>query len=330
MARSDAVTLTLAMVTLGLGETLSLEEPESMKLGVGDCEREAMPEPERRALGDAPAERDSGSEARAVGETKGLSEGDTVEELPSVVVKVGVGASVVLRVKLSSAEAVPPTVSEGAPLRVARAREGDAESDAVTAPVKETKAEGLAVAEALAEEVKLSVMVAAKEGVPRALPEAASLVVRVPDALGDKDAEAVLGVEALLQGEVPSEGESRGVLEAVGHSVEDPEEKGVALSGDALADPVMRREGEVPALVVKDALSASLVVRVPVASDCEAVKDATEAVGALAEALGVDDSERLPVRLAVPDDKARALPLAEAQPDTTSLAEGEDVPAMDT
>lgn len=257
MARSDAVTLTLAMVTLGLGEALSLEEPESVKLGVGDCEREAMPEPERCALGDAPAECDSGSEARAVGETKGLSEGDTVEELPSVVVKVGVGASVVLRVRLSSAEAVPPTVSEGAPLRVARAREGDAESDAVTAPVKETKAEGLAVAEALAEEVKLSVMVAAKEGVPRALPE-------------------------------------------------------------------------VLALVVKDALSASLVVRVPVASDCEAVKDATEAVGALAEALGVDDSERLPVRLAVPDDKARALPLAEAQPDTTSLAEGEDVPAMDT
>ena len=128
------------MVTLGLGEALSLMGPESVRL----------PEAECRALGDALAERDSSSEARAVGEARGLTEGDTVEELPSVVVKVGVGASVVLRVGLSSAEAVTPSVSEGAPLRVAGACEGDGASDAVAAPVKEEKAEGLEVAEALA------------------------------------------------------------------------------------------------------------------------------------------------------------------------------------
>ena len=94
--------LTLTSEALRRGEELTLGDTDSVRLARGLCVSESLPELVKALLGDA-LEAVAGFDARAVGVSPDL-EADAVRVRPSVVVNVGVEASVVLRVGLSCGE----------------------------------------------------------------------------------------------------------------------------------------------------------------------------------------------------------------------------------
>ncbi len=237
MARREAVALTLTSEALRRGELLALGDADSV--GLATRLRDCVPLPElvKPLLGDAP-EAVAGFDARAVGVSPDL-EADAVRERPSVVVNVGVEASVVLRVGLScgdwvSTEAVGKSVVEVETETVC-------EMQPLVVAVVEEETLGLEDAEGQVDALALALRVCLPaEGDTLAVFEDSSVVVRVSVAAVDVDTESVGEVDALAH-EVPllendPEGDRLGDPLMEGDSVLLVETEG---DGDELAEPVM-------------------------------------------------------------------------------------------
>lgn len=205
---------------------LTLGDPDSVGLarGLSDCETLIVLV--KTLLGDA-FEPVAGSDAREVGVSRDL-EADAVRERASVVVNVGVEASVVLRVGLSSGDWVSP---EGVGKSVVEVETDTVrETQPLAVAVVEWEMLGLEDAEGQLDALTLALRVfLPAEGDTLVVFEDPSVVVRVSVAAVDADTESVGEVDALAH-EVP-------LLD------NDPD-------GERLGDPLI--EGDSVVLAVKE------------------------------------------------------------------------------